>query len=814
MKSNMKKTFNTIVIALALVAGFVYLPSSASAAGYCDSSVSVDLEESYNVQSNGETAVVGWQADYNTYEPEGGRNIYQVTLYRNGQEVRTWSADTNSYQQPPESGSYSFIYTGNNPVEFSVTASVVSEVSCPDGVSDSDSMSVLPPVNNPDVECIINYFYADNSNPENGQSTNLRFGLNKTSNWSISLMQGSGLPSPYLGTASSGVSNTGPVTEYKVYKLTCGSAYEYVGVTPPTENPGGGVVNTCNDPAALNYGGSLPCNYPSYCSNPAATNYGGSLPCTYQQTCSDLAASNYGEPLPCDYNPFLTPSVSAPACVPVGDSTYDATLSWRPVQNNIRIFVDDNFNTPEGFDKVLYGTPGSTPAPSGFTQRIPTGPQTLTFGPGQTFYSFIQNDSTQEGTTISWSVPQCVATTQAQGYLDAGTCDAFGGWAWDPDYPDNAISLQIYVDDVHYDELIAIANAYRADLPGNKYHAFGFNTPNAWKDGQSHTIKIYAMDLNGDGNPQLVGSPKTITCSTPVQPVLNLSANGCQISNGQSSCTGGVTWGIDNVSSGQGATLTKTPDGSTISTATSGSLSPTLSRGSTTFALSHAGLSANQTVTADCDLASGSTWNGSVCVAPPAFNYTLSNSGTSSVTKSSNTVYTTNTITVTKTSGSTQAVSLSLSGVPSGVSYSISPTSCNPNGTCNMTATFNVSPSAIVGNHNITVTGSPLGRTTSFTLAIAGSPISLSCTAAPSTALVGQSVTWTGNISGGTPPFTYSWSGTNMPTPAPSTNPYTRTYSTVGQKTAQLTVTDADGLQTTCPAGTVQINFNPNFEEF
>ncbi|MBI2087108.1 MAG: PKD domain-containing protein [Candidatus Zambryskibacteria bacterium] len=108
-----------------------------------------------------------------------------------------------------------------------------------------------------------------------------------------------------------------------------------------------------------------------------------------------------------------------------------------------------------------------------------------------------------------------------------------------------------------------------------------------------------------------------------------------------------------------------------------------------------------------------------------------------------------------------------------------------------------------------------MNKTTAFNLVISGNPIIVSCSANPTTALLGQNITWTGTVSGGTPPFTYSWSGTNIPTsPAPTTNPYTKSYSTIGQKTAALTARDADGLQSTCPVATAQINFNPKFEEF
>src|SRR3989338_6921892 len=199
------------------------------------------------------------------------------------------------------------------------------------------------------------------------------------------------------------------------------------------------------------------------------------------------------------------------------------------------------------------------------------------------------------------------------------------------------------------------------------------------------------------------------------------------------------------------------------------------------------------------------------CVLPPLFNYSLSNSGISNVTKTSGNAFTQNTITKALTSGTTESVTLSLSGVPGGTSYSISNSACSP--TCSSVITFTVSTSTPVGTHPITVTGSPLGKQTIFNLVVLGNPMTVSCSASPS--LLGQTVTWTAAVSGGTPPRTYSWSGTNFPTsPPPSTNPFSIVYSTIGQKTAAVTVTDTDSVTATCPASVVQINFNPNLEEF
>ncbi|GEM_PF-2822972 len=199
--------------------------------------------------------------------------------------------------------------------------------------------------------------------------------------------------------------------------------------------------------------------------------------------------------------------------------------------------------------------------------------------------------------------------------------------------------------------------------------------------------------------------------------------------------------------------------------------------------------------------------------SPPPFNYSLSNSGTSNVTKTSGDAFTTNTITKTLTTGTTESVTLSLSGVPAGVSTNISNQGCSP--TCTSVITFTVPSSIPVGTYPITVTGSPLGKQTNFNLVITGSPFTVSCSASPSPAFLGQTVTWTATISEGTPPFTYSWSGTNIPTsPAPNSNPFSIVYSTIGQKTATVTVTDTDSVQSSCPVGTVQIKFDPRFEEF
>ncbi|MHB0978276.1 MAG: hypothetical protein ACYC1K_02650 [Minisyncoccota bacterium] len=207
------------------------------------------------------------------------------------------------------------------------------------------------------------------------------------------------------------------------------------------------------------------------------------------------------------------------------------------------------------------------------------------------------------------------------------------------------------------------------------------------------------------------------------------------------------------------------------------------------------------------------------------FTYTLSNEGPVNVTRGS-----TVTSTVTRSAGTgTQApVTLSFSVLPpdlavQGFTYQ----SCTP--TCASVFTFSADNTATLGAHTVTVVGSPesLNGPTSFTVNVLAetSPV-VSCSPSSSSAMVGQPVTWSANVSGGTPPYTYVWSGTSIPTsPAPThstsntTDTYTNTYTTTGLKHATVRVTDFASKFGDCtnggyPGSDVQINFNPTFQEF
>ncbi|KKT66981.1 MAG: MshQ-like protein, partial [Candidatus Curtissbacteria bacterium GW2011_GWC1_44_33] len=205
-----------------------------------------------------------------------------------------------------------------------------------------------------------------------------------------------------------------------------------------------------------------------------------------------------------------------------------------------------------------------------------------------------------------------------------------------------------------------------------------------------------------------------------------------------------------------------------------------------------------------------------ICAAfDESFDYSLSNSGTSNVTKTNSDAFTQNTITKTRAAGTTQNISLSVSGTPPGVTASISGQDCDL--TCTSVITFTVSPSTPVGTHPITVTGSPLDKQTTFNLIVSGDPLIVSCSASPMLVFLGETVTLTANVSGGTPPYIYSWNGTSIPTnPSPDTNPFGISYNTVGQKSVSVIVTDSSSppFQIACPVITVRANIDPQYKEF
>ena len=117
--------------------------------------------------------------------------------------------------------------------------------------------------------------------------------------------------------------------------------------------------------------------------------------------------------------------------------------------------------------------------------------------------------------------------------------------------------------------------------------------------------------------------------------------------------------------------------------------------------------------------AESSAWFADIGNATSAFNFTLANSGDKSVSAGSSTA---TTITATLGSASSQTVSFTVSGLPSGATGAFSSASCTP--TCSSTLTVSTSGSTPAGNYPVSVSASGGGqtRTTSFNLSVSTAP--------------------------------------------------------------------------------------------
>ncbi len=106
-----------------------------------------------------------------------------------------------------------------------------------------------------------------------------------------------------------------------------------------------------------------------------------------------------------------------------------------------------------------------------------------------------------------------------QGVLDAATCTA-DGWAVDLNTPTQSIGVHFYIDGAWGGA--TTANGNRPDvnshlgISGN--HGFSYPIPNQFRDGAPHSIRAYGIDTQVDNvnNAELTNSPKTFTCSTPI----------------------------------------------------------------------------------------------------------------------------------------------------------------------------------------------------------------------------------------------------------------------------------------------------------
>lgn len=146
-----------------------------------------------------------------------------------------------------------------------------------------------------------------------------------------------------------------------------------------------------------------------------------------------------------------------------------------------------------------------------------------------------------------WVVFFCLGAQSAQaaqplGHLDAATPTYVGGWAFDPDHPTVEIAIHVYVNGTF--ATAGTTTGFRPDvnaaygITGNH----GYTLPldfSAYGPG-TYSVVAYGIDLDGEGNPGLIGSPQIVTISCAPQCTgKQCGPDGCGGSCG--SCGGGQT---------------------------------------------------------------------------------------------------------------------------------------------------------------------------------------------------------------------------------------------------------------------------------
>ncbi|MGN7890124.1 hypothetical protein ACTJJJ_29860, partial [Dyadobacter sp. 22481] len=116
------------------------------------------------------------------------------------------------------------------------------------------------------------------------------------------------------------------------------------------------------------------------------------------------------------------------------------------------------------------------------------------------------------GGVTSFSVT-CALPVAYAGAFESIDCGTIKGWAWDQNYPNNALTVEV----MEGTTVLAtvLANAYRADLQsagtGTGNYGFSIPLPAVLKDTKAHQISIRVKG----STVLLANSPKSVTCALP-----------------------------------------------------------------------------------------------------------------------------------------------------------------------------------------------------------------------------------------------------------------------------------------------------------
>ncbi len=147
------------------------------------------------------------------------------------------------------------------------------------------------------------------------------------------------------------------------------------------------------------------------------------------------------------------------------------------------------------------------------------------------------------------------ATYNPVGNLEGGTCAAITGWTCDGDNYNASLRVDFYADGpagagiplTSTQANVVREAAVGAQCGGNPNHGFSYAIPaNALRDGRSHNIYAYGINIGSGTHTLLPGSPRSVTCTTTAPQLKSL-----QITRGTSADNTRGTYGISGLSAAQ-----------------------------------------------------------------------------------------------------------------------------------------------------------------------------------------------------------------------------------------------------------------------
>ena len=359
----------------------------------------------------------------------------------------------------------------------------------------------------------------------------------------------------------------------------------------------------------------------------------------------------------------------------------------------------------------------------------------------------------------------------------------------------------------------SISMGYFYDAKGNKWSAVAWPGSNLSQQvtlaGSRLTVVVGTTKASGDATPiaflgvtQVSGSPTFSLSASPSSLTIQQGNQG--ISTITTTISGGFNGAINLSASGMPSGVGVSFNPQTIPAPGSGSSTMTVTVGSSTpvgtypITVMGNGGGIQQTTTVTLTVTAQAQPNFSITASPSSLTVQQGNQGTS-------------TITTTISGGFNSAISLSASGMPSGVGVSFNPQTIPAPGSGSSTMTITVGSGTAVGTYPITVTGNGGGiqqRTTVTLTVTAQQQPSFSITASPASLTIQQgnqgTSTITTTISGGFN-SSISLSASGMPSGVGvSFNP--QTIPAPGSGSSTMTITVGSGT----PLGTYPITVTGN----